>query len=224
MVTRNKLLRPRLTYANVMSTIAVFAALATSGAYAASKLGPDDIAANAIRSKHIKAGAVNGKDVRNASLSGSDVKADSLTGDDILEASLGQVATAAKAQLASGVAGDSLTGAAVQDGSLTGADIDESTLAGIGGLQFVTNASASNSDSPKGVTTNCPPGKRPLTGGFDLIGGKTGTPPNMVSHVAVDQLAISGSPEVDVFVEAYEAEPTAEAWSVTAHTWCVNSP
>ena len=48
----------RLTYANVMATIAVFGLLAGGGAYAASKIGASDIAKNAVRSKHIKKNAV----------------------------------------------------------------------------------------------------------------------------------------------------------------------
>jgi hypothetical protein len=51
-------MKPDLTYANVMATIAVFGVLAGGGAYAASKIGADDIAKNAVRSKHIKKNAV----------------------------------------------------------------------------------------------------------------------------------------------------------------------
>src|ERR1044072_2090038 len=45
--------RRHLTYSNVMSTVAVFAVLG-GGAYAASEIGSDDIAKNAILLKHIK--------------------------------------------------------------------------------------------------------------------------------------------------------------------------
>lgn len=47
-------IRERLSYANVMSTIAAFAALATGGAYAAEKIGSSEIAKNAVRAKHVK--------------------------------------------------------------------------------------------------------------------------------------------------------------------------
>ena len=56
-------LQPRLTYANVMSTIAVFGVLAGGGAYAASKIGADDIKRNAVRSKHIKDAQVKRRDI-----------------------------------------------------------------------------------------------------------------------------------------------------------------
>ena len=56
-------IRERLSYANVMATVAVFGVLAGGGAYAASKIGPKDIAKNAVRSKHIKNGQVRAADL-----------------------------------------------------------------------------------------------------------------------------------------------------------------
>jgi hypothetical protein len=61
-------LRHRLTYANVMASIAVFGVLAGGGAYAASKIGPGDIQANAVRSNHIKNGEVKTGDLANGSI------------------------------------------------------------------------------------------------------------------------------------------------------------
>jgi hypothetical protein len=58
-------IKPRLTYANAMSTIAVFGVLAGGGAYAASKIGPNDIKPNAVRSKHIKKKAVKTPKIAN---------------------------------------------------------------------------------------------------------------------------------------------------------------
>jgi len=69
-------LRERATYANVMSTMAVFIALG-GAAYAVSKLpkdsvGAKQIAKNAVRSSEIKAGAVKTGEVRDGSLLGAD--------------------------------------------------------------------------------------------------------------------------------------------------------
>lgn len=69
-----------LTYANVMATLAVFGILAGGGAYAASKIGADDIADNAIRSRHIKEKAVRSKHVKDDSLKGTDIDESSLGG------------------------------------------------------------------------------------------------------------------------------------------------
>lgn len=57
-------IRPKLTYANVVATIALFGMVAGGGAYAASKIGPKDIAKNAVRSKHIKDGQVKAGDLK----------------------------------------------------------------------------------------------------------------------------------------------------------------
>jgi hypothetical protein len=56
-------LRARLSYANVVSTLALFLALSGGAVYAAGKIGSDDIAANAIKSKQIAPGAVQRSDM-----------------------------------------------------------------------------------------------------------------------------------------------------------------
>lgn len=61
-------LTQKLTYANVMSTIAVFGVLAGGGAYAGSMIGANDIAPDAVRGKHIQNGAVSGADVDESKL------------------------------------------------------------------------------------------------------------------------------------------------------------
>ena len=73
-------LRQRLTYANVMATVAVFIALGGSS-YAALQIDSDDIANNSVR----------GADVRNRTLSDLDIKRNGLTGRTIRESRLGRV-------------------------------------------------------------------------------------------------------------------------------------
>jgi hypothetical protein len=51
-------IRPRLTYANAMSLIAVFLVLGGAGAYAARKVGPHQLKANSVTTPKIKANAV----------------------------------------------------------------------------------------------------------------------------------------------------------------------
>lgn len=54
---------PRLTYANVMSTIAVFLALGTGGAYASSLITGHQIARNTITTRNIKNGSLTARDL-----------------------------------------------------------------------------------------------------------------------------------------------------------------
>lgn len=51
--------RPRLTYANVVSTLALFLTLGGSAAYAASKVHSGDIAPNAVKSANLAPGSVH---------------------------------------------------------------------------------------------------------------------------------------------------------------------
>jgi hypothetical protein len=66
-------LRPKLSYANVVSTLCLFLLLGSAGAYAASKLK-----ANSVGTKQIKANAVNGSKVADNSLTGADINASTL--------------------------------------------------------------------------------------------------------------------------------------------------
>jgi hypothetical protein len=92
-------LRSRITYANVMATIAVFVALGGSS-YAALRIGTSQINDNSIRSKDIRDNDVRGKDIRRGTLTGSDVKDNRLTGTDIRESSLAKVPLAGSADVA----------------------------------------------------------------------------------------------------------------------------
>jgi hypothetical protein len=76
----------RLTYANLMATVATFGLLASGGAYAAGKIGPTDIARQAVHTKHIKGeavktqkladGAVRSAKLRNGSVTPSKIAKD----------------------------------------------------------------------------------------------------------------------------------------------------
>ena len=61
--------RGKLTYANVMSTIAVLGVLAGGSAYAAAKIGAGDIKNNAVRSRHIRNKAVSTGKLANGAIS-----------------------------------------------------------------------------------------------------------------------------------------------------------
>jgi hypothetical protein len=126
-----------LSYANVMSTIAVFAVLG-GGAYAAGTIGAKDIERNAVRAKHIKRNQVGSRHLkRNA------VTAAKLAAGAVGNRSLGNAAVSARnvangaigaGQLADGsvsagkLANGAVTNPKLADGAVTGAKVDESTL------------------------------------------------------------------------------------------------
>jgi len=96
-------LRRHLTYANVVSTIALVLALGGGAVYAASKIGAQGIRKNAIRSFHIRNKQVKRQDIAGGSINGNKVSNESLTGKDIQEATLGEVPLAGDARTVSGI-------------------------------------------------------------------------------------------------------------------------
>jgi hypothetical protein len=75
-------IRKRLSYANMMATLAVFLSLG-GGALAALRLP-----ANSVGAKQLRKGAVTGGKVKDASLTGVDIRPGSLTGEQIRAGSL----------------------------------------------------------------------------------------------------------------------------------------
>jgi hypothetical protein len=87
-------LKGKLTYANVMSTIAVFGMLATGSAFAASQIGTNDIKNGAVTARKLHSNAVTTQKIKNRSVTGAKVASQSLTGANIVASSLGPVASA----------------------------------------------------------------------------------------------------------------------------------
>jgi hypothetical protein len=117
-----KTIRSRLTYANVMSTIAVFLIIGGATAFAATHLG------NSVGTKQLKKNAVTGAKVKDGSLTGADVAAGSLATANFADGSINSAKVLDNSLTGKDVADNSLTGKDVEDDSLTGADIQESTL------------------------------------------------------------------------------------------------
>src|SRR4051794_12911296 len=81
-------IRRHLSFANVVSVIALFVALG-GVAYAAGTIGSADVINNSLRSVDLKDGAaVDGVDVVDGSLTGADIHSPSLGGDQVLDDSL----------------------------------------------------------------------------------------------------------------------------------------
>jgi hypothetical protein len=70
-----KHLRKRLTYANVMSSLAVFLVLGGATAFAATKIGSSEIKANAITTGKIKKEAITAGKIKNAAVTGGKLAA-----------------------------------------------------------------------------------------------------------------------------------------------------
>jgi hypothetical protein len=117
-----KQIRKRLTYANVMSSMAVFLVLGGASALAAGHLGK-----NTVGSKQLKKNAVTAAKIKKNAVTGAKLKKNAVT--------------AAK------IKASSVDGSKVKDGSLTGSDINVGTL---GTVPSATNAASAASAGTAG--------------------------------------------------------------------------
>jgi hypothetical protein len=109
-------LRGKLTYANVMSTLAVFLVVSGGAAYAASHLGK-----NSVGTKQLKKNAVTTAKIKNEAIATEKIKNGSVTNGKLADGSVGSTQLQA----------NSVNGGNVQAGSLTGSDINQSTLTSV---------------------------------------------------------------------------------------------
>ena len=68
-----------MTYANVMSTIAMFAAVSTGGAYAATVITGKQVKNGSLTAADVKAGSLTGKQIKDHSISAADLAAGLMT-------------------------------------------------------------------------------------------------------------------------------------------------
>lgn len=83
-----KFIRKRLTYSNVMSSIAVFLILGGATAFAASKIGTNQLKANAITTGKIKKNAITSAKIKDGAVTGAKVADGSLTSVDLAAGTL----------------------------------------------------------------------------------------------------------------------------------------
>jgi hypothetical protein len=191
-------LRAHLSYANVMATVAVFIAL-----------GGSSYAALRVTSRNVPKDALTGADIKN--LTGRDVRNNSLTGADVTGLGSGDVTNGGL--LAEDFAAGQLPAGAQGPKGDPGPKGDTGSP-GISGLEEVNDFSDFNSTDAKGVTANCPAGKKVVGGGAFV--NASGGPVALRTSVPV-----SGS--LDGWaVTAYEPVAHGGNWNVNARALCAN--
>jgi hypothetical protein len=131
----------RLTYANVMATIAVFMALGgTSFALAA-------VAANSVGSKQLKKGAVTNSKLATGAVTGAKVANGSLTGTQIKSSTLGTVPAATKAANLTGTISGSQVSSAVANATNATNAINASYVGGFTFTQISASTSMNTDDA-----------------------------------------------------------------------------
>lgn len=191
--------RNRLTYANVMATVAVFIALG-GGAYALT------LKKNSVKSKHIKDGQVKSADVADDDLIGTDID------EDTLQLPAGPVGPR-------GPKGDTGNPGAQGPPGPEGVPGPQGSP-GLSNVELVSATSASNSNSGKLVTATCPAGKV-VIGSGGLLGGTffSDTAPDARAEVVITEINPAAT---SVQVRAFEPGGWEESWTVTAEAICAN--
>jgi hypothetical protein len=141
-----KQIRKRITYANVMSSIAVFLVLGGGAAYAAKKIGSNEIKGNSITTGKIKKEAVSASKIKKNSVTTAKIANGAVTGAKLNLGTIGAVPNAVHATSADNantVGGQSATRifAKLADGSGT------ATIANIAG--FTITASCPNATNDR---------------------------------------------------------------------------
>ncbi len=134
-------IRPRLSYANVVSTLCLFLALGGGAAFAASKIRSGDIARNAIKSGNIAPGAVKAPDVFKRAITSGKLAVGAVRSNQIADAAVNSK------QIADGAVGSKQIGAGA---------------VGPSNLQFPVFYATSPSGGPTPLTPG--PDPYPLTG------------------------------------------------------------
>jgi len=123
-----KQIRKRLTYANVMSSLAVFLILGGATAVAAKKIGSNELKSNAVTTGKIKKEAVSRAKLKKASVDASRLADQAVSTDKIADNAVTTAKIADNAVTTGKIADNAVTGAKVLDGSLTGSDVNQGSL------------------------------------------------------------------------------------------------
>ena len=218
-------LRTRLTYANVMSTVAVVAMLSTGTAYAAGRIGSADVIDNSLRTVDMRDGTLTGADIGLdkvgsadvAGLQGGDVADGSLRGDDIEDDSINSpdVFGINGGDITNDSVGPddvtSLTGVDLIDGSLDGSELGDGSV----GSDEVTNGSLGFDDLSASAKAQLLPAAYFDSGLAQVNTGETGERATVFSETAP-----AGMYVVVVAGQAYNAA-TASTSTTNAGFNCV---
>jgi hypothetical protein len=184
-----KQIRKRLTYANVMSTIAVFLVIGGASALAASQLGK-----NSVGSKQLKKNAVTSAKIKNNAVTTAKIKNGAVSGSKINLGSLGTVPSATNATNATNagnagtVGGQSVTKLykTLTEGQV---EVPVATVAG-----FVITASCGTNDASVRITTPTGPGTTVESGGLagnistDTTEAYASNKPGETGSIEIDEL------------------------------------
>lgn len=226
-----KQLSKHLSFANVMSCLALFLALggAAYAAKTASKVKTKDLGNGAVTTPKLRNGAVTTPKLRNRSVISSKIAAGNVGTEALAKGAVrseqlgGQVVTEPKikngAVTDNKLGSESVTTGKLQKEAVTAAKLSSSFLAQlVKNVSYESATSATDSSSPKTVTAACPSGKVAIAGGAKLtLGEAIGVALSESAPTAPD----SQGKRTGWTATAHEVVSTeTESWSVTAYAVC----
>ena len=146
-------IRKRLSYANVMATVAVFMVLG-GGAYAVSSnsIGSKQLKKNAVAKKNLKKDAVVSSKVKNKALKGEDVKDGTLTGSKLADDTItGSKVDESSLSIPKAWANVSPSGAVTSGKGIGSADVTKGT--GFDGIYCFNGVGGATAQATGGVDT-----------------------------------------------------------------------
>lgn len=225
-------LRNRLTYANVVSTLALIVAVDGATAFAATNLPKNSVGTRELKPKAVKTGILAPKSVRAGKIAKNSIttgrlRNNAVTGSKVDEATLGTVPSAAKAANASlldGLGADEFARAAqIDSGSGNNAATAETTLLSLpeAGIEIRTDGDADETNQLRFVntresgtflywTTGNPNAVGTLPAGADAqVDGPIATPLNHEAVFALQSVAPAFAPSPVVTITCrFSVPPT----------------
>lgn len=225
------LLKRHLSFANVISCIALFTALGGT-AFAAMKLNPGqvkavNIASQAVTNAKIKTQAVTSGKIKNGGVVNADLGAGAVTNSKIVSKAVTGSKIATETVVASNIAKKAVTEAKlaaeavgtgkIDNEAVTSAKISSGTWKQLlKNVTYVTETSINDSEASKSVTATCPTGKEAIGGGAKI------NSPATVNVVPLESAPVVSATNARVGWVAAGREYAAEAgnWQVVAYAIC----
>jgi hypothetical protein len=196
-------IRSRLTFANVTSSVALFVALGTGGAYAANTIGSADVIDESLQSVDIKDGEVKTSDLRNSSVTS-------------LKINNGSVLNAE-------IANNAVTSGKILDNSIEAADIGSGAVGAdelgtvhehFGPLTNIADVTAHDgSYATSTAAVSCGAGEDLLSATVDWTNSGGHNERNFVGVLSTDR----GEPETAVVEVNYDGGATTASYQPVAY-------
>jgi hypothetical protein len=210
-----KQIRKRITYANVMSSLAVFLVLGGASAYAAKKIGSNEIKSNSITTGKIKKNAVTTSKIKKNAITTAKIKNGAVTGAKINVGTLSTVPSAVNAQNAANFE------KYIPFGLITVNNGETRTLVSYGPFSLIgqcqTDGTAVEANVIFATTED-----HTSFGGDDDSGGDIGPGTPESERIIEDPGASStGAPEnSDGYDDQFNAQaPSGRSWAGTVESW-----